>query len=139
MALEIIEIHPAEKPKLLNTEWIVLQNKGDAELSLRHCAVATSKPHGKKIQATAKLDPGFRLEAGAKKRIVSGNPRSKVQGAAPEDEIENYHLFYKVALYTRPQTQIRIMRGQMTLARAIWDPQSAHGVAAVPVPQETEK
>ena len=139
MALEIIEIHPAEKPKLLNTDWIVIQNNGDAELSLRHCAIATSKPHGKKIQSTAKMDPGFPLGAKEKKRLVSGNPRSKRQGSAPQDDIENYHLFLKVPLCERAGTLIRIMRGQMTLAKAIWDPKSPGGVALEPAKEKKDE
>jgi hypothetical protein len=138
MALKITEIHRAEKPKLLNTEWFVLENTGDAPLSLRGSHIGISKPHARKVHTSAKLDPGFKLDAGEKKRLVSGNPRSKVQGSPPEDEIENYHLFLKVALLSRPGEIVKILRGQMHLSQAVWDPEAENGVGA-PVEGEKEE
>ncbi len=128
MALKIIEIHSSEDPKELNTEWIVVENIGDVLLNLRGCEIAKGHQHSKKNQNVAKLDPGFALNPKEKKRIVSGNPRSTVQGTAPGDEIENYFLFLKVPYITKQETSIRILRGQALLAHAVWDPEQENGL-----------
>lgn len=143
MALEIIEIHPTEDPKLLNNEWITLENTGDVLVNLRGCEIAKGTPQSRKNQKVTKLDPGFVLNPKEKRRIVSGNPRSTVQGAIQEEkDVENYFLFLKVSYITRPKMLVRVLRGQGVLSQTVWDPDKPAGVGQVekkPAPQNATK
>lgn len=130
MALKIIEIRSCKDPKELNTEWIVVENTGEVLLNLRGCEIAKGNPHSRKNHTVAKMDPGFTLNPKEKKRIVSGNPRSTVQGGAPSDKIENYFLFLKVPYVTKGEMSVRILRGQGLVAQAVWDQEQKTGVAA---------
>lgn len=128
MALEIVEIRRRSEPKALNSEWFVVRNTGDQPLSLRGCVVMVSKPHARKSQQVAKLDPGFKLDPGDTRRLVAGNPRSKSHGPPPEDGVENYFLFMKVPMLERDGMTVRVVRGQLTLAKAVFDPTDKNGV-----------
>ena len=129
MALKIVEIHRRDDPKGLNLDWVVVHNSSDQPVSLRGCVVNVSNPNAKKSRKAAKLDPGFKLEADGKKRLVAGNPRSKAHGTPPEDDVENYFLFMKVGLVDKPGIRLRIVRGQLTLAEGIYEPKEENGVA----------
>lgn len=131
MTLEIIQIQASGDSKKLNEEWIVVENTGDLPLTLRGCEVAKGTRKHRKV---AKLDPGFTLQPQEKRRLVSGNPRSTVQGQPPEDSVENYFLFLKVAYLEKPGLAIKILRGQGVLAQARWEPKKDKGVG-----KETKK
>lgn len=128
MALEIVEIHPANDPKELNTEWFIVENKGDEAVALRACTVGVARPNARKINVSVKMDPGFLLEPKSRKRIVSGNPATKAHGKAVEDDVENYFLFMKVPLLPRGGESIRLMRGQAVLAQAVFVPGAQNGI-----------
>jgi hypothetical protein len=130
MALEIIEINKRSEPKAINSDWFVVTNSGEQPLSLRGCVVMVSKPHARKSQQMAKLDPGFKLEPGGKRRLVAGNSRAKSHGPPPEDDVENYFLFMKVPLFEREGMAVKVVRGQLTLAQAVFDPKAKNCVAA---------
>jgi hypothetical protein len=143
MALEIIEIHPTADPKLLNNEWITVENTGEVLVNLRGCEIAKGNPRSRKNQKVTKLDPGFALNPKEKRRIVSGNPRSTVQGAITEEkDMENYFLFLKVPYITKPKMLVRVLSGQGVLSQAVWDPNEPTGVGQVekkPAPQNDTK
>ncbi|MCD6499195.1 MAG: hypothetical protein J7M25_12965 [Deltaproteobacteria bacterium] len=128
--LEITQIHGADESGKLNEDWFVVENHGKESVSLRNCQVGWSRPSARKYQIVAKLEPGFTLDSRSKIRVVSGNPRSKTTGVAPSDDIPNYFLFLKKAFLSRSGGMVRILRGQMTMVEAIYDPSSENGVAA---------
>lgn len=132
MALEITQIHGVQDPKKLNEEDFIIQNTGDAPLNLRGCEVSKGSPHSRKSQKVAKLDPGFVLQPEEAMRVVSGNPRSTVQGDAANDKVENYFLFLKAPYITRQGMVIKIQRGQGLLTQAVYDPEKKDGVGEAP-------
>ncbi len=93
MAIRISEIHPAESPKALNTEWFIIENIGDKPFSTKNCVISVSPPNSKKRTDLVTLDPGFLLSPGEKVRVVTGNPGRKAHGAPPKDDIRGYNLF----------------------------------------------
>ena len=129
MAVEIDEIHRGTAPEPLNSDWIIIRNGGEQTVSLRGCEVKVARPNARKSQRAAKLDPGFKLDPGSKMRLVAGNPQAKSLGKPPEDDVENYFLFMKAPLVDRPQSRFMVVRGQISLAEAIFDPDAPQGVS----------
>jgi hypothetical protein len=92
MPIEFVEMHPAESPKLLNTEWFILKNETDKVFTTRNCVLEVSRG-SQKGRALGTMEPGFTMAPGESVRVVTGNPGRKAHGKAPADEINNYHLF----------------------------------------------
>ncbi len=128
MAIRIIEIHPADDPKSLNTEWFVLENAGDKPFSTRNCTLGVSRG-GKKRVDLGTLDPGFTLAPGDKVRVITGSPGKKAHGKAPEDGVTNYSLFLNAPVLRGPGTVLVFHLRSHVLATAKYDPAAAAGVA----------
>jgi len=126
--LQITQIHGAEEKGKLNEDWFVVENIGKEAVSLRGCQIGWSRPAARKYLVVAKLEPGFTLEAGAKSRLVSGNPRSKTIGQVPTDGTPNYFLFLKKAYLSRTGGIVRILRGQMTMVQGVYDASVENGL-----------
>lgn len=92
MPIEFVEMHPAESPKLLNTEWFILRNDTEKTFTTRNCALEVSRG-SKQGRSLGTMEPGFTMAPGESMRVITGNPGRKAHGKAPEDEIPNYHLF----------------------------------------------
>jgi len=132
MALKITKLRGVQDPKKLNEEDFIVQNTGEVPLNLRGCEVTKGSPHSRKSQKVAKLDPGFVLQPEEAIRVVSGNPRSTVQGSPTKDDVENYFLFLKAPYITRTGMVIKIQRGQGLLAQAVYDSEKKDGVGDAP-------
>ena len=129
MALKIVEIHPAETPEQLNTEWFVLENAGDKPFSTKHCTLSVTRRGGKKRTELGTLDPGFTIAPGEKVRVITGNPAKKVQGKAPEDDLRNYNLFLGGPVVRGAGTVLVFSLRSHSLASAEFDPDAKSGVA----------
>lgn len=130
MLLEIIDIHPAESPELLNTEWFVVKNSSDKVFSTRNCTLIRSRKNSKKKTALGSLDPGFSIAPGEVVRVITGNPGRKAHGKAPEDDVRNYNLFLGDSVFQGPGTVITLALRSNTIARVEFDPSAERGVAA---------
>ncbi len=116
MALTITAVHRRGEDKQLNDEWFVLENPTDGDISTRGCRVTLTKAGGRKALELAKLDPGFKVEPGAKMRVVCGRPGTKAHGKAPDDDVENYFLLMKAPLFKWQGGTLRVAKGQLVLA-----------------------
>jgi hypothetical protein len=130
MALKIIEIHPAEDPEALNTEWIVIENTGENAFSTKHCTLSVTKRGGKKRIELGTLDPGFILGPGERARLITGNPGRKAHGKAPEDDLRNYNLFLGEQVLRGAGTVLVFALRSHALATAEYDPEAKKGIAA---------
>jgi len=130
MSIRIIEIHPAESPKALNTEWFIVENDGETAFSTRNCTLSVSRKNSKKKTELGTMDPGFALPAGAKARIITGNPGRKAHGKAPADDLINYNLFLNASVLRGAGSVLVFSLRQRRLATASYDPESKTGIAA---------
>ena len=128
MKIRISQIHSAEDPKALNTEWFVVENNGDKPFSTKNCVVSVSRGTKKKTDLV-KLDPGFVLAPGARMRVLTGHPGRKVHGKPPEDDIPNYNLFLNSPTLRGAGTVLAFSLRSLTLATAKYDPTSENGTA----------
>lgn len=129
MPLRIVEIHPAEDAKQLNTEWFVLENGTDKPFSTKNCALSVTRKNSKKKTELGTLDPGFTLAPGDKVRVVTGNPGRKAHGAPPDDELRNYNLFLGDRVLRGPGTVLQLSLRSLALVSAEFDPDAERGVA----------
>jgi hypothetical protein len=76
------------------------------------------------------IDPGFMLQPGEKILVVSGVPGKKSHGEPPAREgMRTYHLFQRDALLHGKGTLLRLAMNQVEVARLVFDPTTATGVA----------
>jgi hypothetical protein len=129
MALKIVEIHPADEPEALNTEWFILENAGDKAFSTKNCTLSITRRGGKKRIELGTLDPGFMLGPGERARVVTGNPGRKAHGKSPEDDMRNYNLFLGDQVLRGPGTVLVFALRSHTLATAEYDPAAKGGIA----------
>lgn len=130
MAIRIVEIHKADNPKALNTEWFVVENLGDAPFSTRNCTLSVGRKGSKKKTELGTLDPGFTLPAGGRARVVTGNPGRKAHGKPPTDDLPNYNLFLNGTVLRGPGSVLVFALRSHELASAEYDPKSKTGIAA---------
>ncbi len=131
MDIRIVSIHPAESPKLLNTEWFLLHNTGDKPFSTRNCVVSVSRVGSKKKRDLGTMEPGVTIPPGDKLRVVTGNPGRKAHGKAPDDELPNYNLFLNAPTLRGKGTVLVLSLRSHVLTRAEFDPDAESGLAAV--------
>jgi hypothetical protein len=130
MALKIVEIHPADEPEALNTEWFIIENTGDKPFSTKNCTLSVTRRGGKKRIELGTLDPGFMLAPGERARVITGNPGRKAHGTGPTDDTRSYNLFLgDQVLRGGPGTVLVFALRSHTLATAEFDPEAKHGVA----------
>ena len=131
MSLKIVEIHPAEQPEALNTEWFIIENAGENAFSTKNCTLSVTRRGGKKRIELGTLDPGFMLGPGERARVVTGNPGRKAHGKSPEDGTRNYNLFLgEEVLRGGAGTVLVFALRSHALATAEFDPDAKHGIAA---------
>jgi hypothetical protein len=131
MALKIVEIHPADAPEALNTEWFIIENTGENAFSTKNCTLSVTRRGGKKRIELGTLDPGFMLGPGERARVVTGNPGRKAHGKSPEDGTRNYNLFLgEEVLRGGAGTVLVFALRSHALATAEYDPEAKHGIAA---------
>lgn len=128
MGIRIVEIHKADSPTNLNSEWFVLENIGETPFSTRKCTIATSRGNSKKRRQLGDLDPGFVIAPGARARVITGNPAKKAHGKPPQDDLQSYNLFLNAPIISSDDTTLVFALRQHTLATAAFDPTSATGV-----------
>jgi len=130
MALIIRELHASKSPDTLNEEWLLLENTGPNVVNAQGCAVTVAKRAADRARPLGTLDPGFILKPNEKIRLVTGTPSKKAQGVAPEDkDVRNYHLFLKERVLSSPGIVVRVAMKQLELAKAVYAPTSANGIA----------
>lgn len=130
MELKIVEIHPGENKKALNTEWFVLENTGDTSFSTKNCTLSVTRGSAKARGSLGTLDPGFTMNPGDRFRVVTGNPGKKAHGKAPEDDIENYYLFLAAPVLRGKGTVLVFSLRSHPICRAEFDPEGEAGIAA---------
>jgi hypothetical protein len=135
MSLVFQELHRAEKPELLNEEWMILENTGPGVLSSGGWSIEVGKK-GARPSSIGTLQPGFLLQAGEKIRLVTGTASKKAQGTPPpEGGIKSYHLFLREAVLKSPGVVLYVKLKQLELASATFDPEAKSGIAAAPPPK----
>lgn len=127
--LVFVQIHPAESPDKLNTEWFVLRNEGEKTFSTRGCTLEVSRKGNKKTSSLGSMDPGFSLAPGESVRVITGNPGRKAHGPIPVDETRNYNLFLGAPILKGSGTILTIRLRQMSLASAEYSNDSETGLA----------
>jgi hypothetical protein len=131
MPIAIREIHRSPTAAALNGEWFVVENVGDRPFSTAGCTVSVGKgAKATRLRAMGTLDPGFALAPGERVRVVTGNPGKKAHGPVPDAEVKTYHLFLVEPLVGGAGSVVVVSLKQHELARAAFDPEAAHGVAA---------
>ena len=129
MPLMFREAHATADKKQLNGEWFVLENAGATSVSTAGLQVISGKK-GKRGSILGVIDPGFMLQPGEKILVVSGVPGKKSHGEPPAREgMRTYHLFQRDALLHGQGTLIRLAMNQVEVARLVYDPTTATGVA----------
>lgn len=130
MAIRIVEIHPAEEPEALNTEWLIFENQGQRPFSTRTCTLSVRKKgHAKKV-LLGTIDPGFTLQPGEKIRVTTGTPGRKAHGKTPEDGITVYSLFLNESVLRGPGCVLTLALRGLPVTSATYDPDAPGGVAA---------
>jgi hypothetical protein len=127
-SLHIVEIHPAESPKALNTEWFVLENRGDKPFNTRNCVLSVRRKGQKRKKDLGTIDPGFVLAPGARTRVLTGNPGKKAHGKPPADDTPNYNLFLGSQVLIGPGSELMLSLRTHVLTTAVYDPSSDGGV-----------
>lgn len=131
MPLVFRSLHRADKPDLLNEEWIVVENTGPGVLSASGWTLSVARGKGQRSSPLGTLSPGFVIKPGEKVRLVTGTPSKKSQGTPPpEDGMKSYHLFLREPVLSRPGQVLFIQLKQMELARATFDPEAPEGIRA---------
>ena len=129
MALVFREAHATADRKQLNGEWFVLENAGATSISTGGLQVISGKK-GKRGSVLGVIDPGFMLQPGEKILVVSGVPGKKSHGEPPaRDGMRTYHLFQRDPLLQGQGTLLRLAMNQVEVARLVYDPAAANGVA----------
>lgn len=129
MAIRIVEIHSADEPGLLNTEWFVIENQGDKPFSTRSCSLNVGSRGKRKKTQLGTLDPGFTLSPGEKVRVITGHPGRKAHGTPPEDGLRNYSLFLASTVLRGPGTVLTLSLRSLPVTTVEYDPEAEHGVA----------
>jgi hypothetical protein len=129
MAIKIVEIHPAESPDALNTEWFVVENDGQRPFSTRNCALVRGRKGTKKKRELGIMDPGFIVAPGERVRVHTGHPGRKSHGAKPDDGAKDYNLFLNESILQGAGTTLTITLRSAKVARATYDPEGDSGVA----------
>lgn len=131
MPIDFVEMHAAENPKLLNTEWFILKNDTDKVFTTRNCVLEISRKGSKKGRALGSMEPGFSMAPGECVRVITGNPGRKGQGKAPVDEIKNYNLFLGAAFLKNDGLVLTLRLRSMSVGSGEFQSESNRGVAAV--------
>jgi hypothetical protein len=128
--LQFREAHAAPDKKRINEEWFVLENDGATSINTGGLQVIAGKP-GKRGSVLGVIDPGFMLQPGEKILVVSGVPGKKSHGEPPpaREGMRTYHLFQREPLLQGQGTLLRLAMNQVEVARLIYDPAAANGVA----------
>jgi hypothetical protein len=129
MALLFREAHAAPDKKKINEEWFILENAGAQSINTGGLQVIAARK-GKRGSVLGVIDPGFMLQPGEKILVVSGVPGKKSHGEPPSREgLRTYHLFQRDALLHGDGTLLRLAMNQVEVARLVYDPATATGVA----------
>jgi len=119
--LKLDTLTRAPKSKLVNREWLVLTNEGDAPFNTEGCSVTAGRPGTKgRPRTITTLKAGLIIKAGERVRLVTGSPGKSSQGDPPAEEegLQNYHLFLKMPYLDKPPLIIRLVnRQQVELCR----------------------
>jgi hypothetical protein len=130
MALRIVEIHPADGPELLNSEWFVVENGGELPFNTRNCTLVVHKKGAGKKSELGTMDPGFVLAPGERVRVVTGHPGKKAHGEMPEGEPRSYNLFLGAPVLRGAGTVLTLALRSRALVSAEHDPAAPGGVKA---------
>jgi hypothetical protein len=130
MAIRIVEIHPADEPEALNTEWFILENQGEKPFSTRTCSLQVRRKGSKKKTQLGTIDPGFILASGERMRVTTGHPGRKAHGKPPDDGVPFYSLFLNESILRGPGCVVTLALRSLPVAQATFDPDSEHGVLA---------
>lgn len=130
MAIRIVEIHPADQPEALNTEWLIVENDGEKPFSTRNCNLVVRRKGSKKKVQLGTIDPGFILGPGDRMRVTTGNPGRKAHGKPPEDGVPQYSLFLNESILRGAGCVITLALRSLPVAKAIYDPDAERGVLA---------
>jgi hypothetical protein len=129
MALVFREAHAAPDKKKINEEWFILENAGAQSINTGGLQVIAARK-GKRGSVLGVIDPGFMLQPGEKILVVSGVPGKKSHGDPPSREgLRTYHLFQRDALLHGDGTLLRLAMNQVEVARLVYDPATATGIA----------
>jgi hypothetical protein len=129
MALVFREAHAAPDKKKINEEWFILENAGAQSINTGGLQVIAARK-GKRGSVLGVIDPGFMLQPGEKILVVSGVPGKKSHGDPPAREgLRTYHLFQRDALLHGDGTLLRLAMNQVEVARLVYDPATATGIA----------
>jgi hypothetical protein len=129
MAIQIVEIHPADEPDALNTEWFIVENRGERPFNTRNCVLVRRRRGQKKKIELGTIEPGFVLGPGDKVRVLTGNPGRKAHGKAPKDDITNYNLFLNEPVLRGTGTVLTLALRSHPVASAIFDADAERGIA----------
>jgi hypothetical protein len=132
MAIRITQIHPAEAPDALNTEWFLLANDGERPFNTRNCVLAVGRKGSRKRKELGTIDPGFVLAPGDTMRVITGNPGRKSHGKPPEDEVRNYHLFLGEEVLRGAGTVLTLTLRSLPVTSVTFDPEVEGCVAPKP-------
>ena len=134
MPIEFVEMHAAESPLLLNTEWIILKNHTEKVFTTRSCVLEISRKGSKKARALGTMDPGFSMMPGECVRVITGNPGRKAHGKAPVDEIKNYHLFIGASFLKNDGLVLTLRLRSLSVASGEFQSECERGVATPTTP-----
>jgi len=120
MPLVFSSVHRPTDTQELNQEWFVVENTGPNAISTHGCELTVAAPKGRP-RPLLTMEPGFLLQPNEKIRLVTGSPAKKSQGAPPDEkDAKNYHLCLREAVLGKSGTTVRIARGQMELAKVVY-------------------
>jgi hypothetical protein len=137
MPLIFREAHAAPDKKQLNQEYFILENDGATAVSTARLQVISGR-EGKRGSLLGVIDPGFMLQPGEKILMVSGVPGKKAHGDPPSREgMRTYHLFQRAGLLGGSGTIIKLALNQIEVAKLIYDPEQASGVAPAAAPAKS--
>ncbi|MFH1132083.1 MAG: hypothetical protein V1754_12155 [Pseudomonadota bacterium] len=123
LLLNIEELHSAPESGKINQEWVVLTNEGDNAFNTEGCSITVARGTGARAKVVTTLKAGLVIQAKEKVRLVSGSMGRKSQGEPPvEENMRNVHLFLKTAYLDKAGLVIRLVKGQMELCQAVYEP-----------------
>lgn len=128
MSLKIKSIQAAKEKDLLNGEWIVVANEGDAPVNTEGCSLTVTQA-GNRPKVVTTLKAGLVIKPKEICRLVTGSSGKKSHGEAPvEDGVRNVHLFLNARYLDKSGLIVKLMNKQLELVRASYNPQNPNGL-----------
>ena len=128
MSVKIHALRGISEAGKLNTEWIVVQNNGEAPFNAEGCSITVGKGTARP-RTVVTLQAGLVIKGGEICRLITGSSGKQSHGEAPvEENVRNVHLFLKASYLDKTGLVVRLMNRQLEIGKAVFEPGTTNGI-----------